>query len=162
MSNQPASVRRMSARSVPARPYLEVKSTLRVRFNEVDTLQIVWHGHYVNYFEEGRRAFGRRYGVDYTTFLEHQIAIPIIHLDLEYLAPARLQDSLEVTTRLLKSESARLDFEYRIHRQSDQLLLAVGNTSQVFTSPSGELLLCWPEFMIERLNEWESLWINHE
>ena len=60
-------------RSVP-RPFIEEKTSLRVRFNEVDTLHIVWHGHYVNYFEEARRAFGRRFGIDYTTFIEQRIA----------------------------------------------------------------------------------------
>jgi acyl-CoA thioester hydrolase len=161
MKPSPAPHRRAAARaSAPAaaRPYLEEKTTVRVRFNEVDTLRIVWHGHYANYFEEARRAFGRRYGVDYTTFIEHHTGVPVIHLSIDYLVPARLADVLEVTARLLKSESARLDFEYEIRRESDGALLATGSTSQVFTTPAGELLLTWPKFMLERLQAWEALW----
>ena len=37
------------------RPYLEETTTVRVRFQAVDSLRSVWHGHYVSYFEEGRR-----------------------------------------------------------------------------------------------------------
>jgi acyl-CoA thioester hydrolase len=131
---------------------------VRVRFNEVDALHIVWHGHYANYFEEGRRAFGRRHGIDYTVFLEHRVAVPVVQLHIEFLAPARLPDVLEVTARLLKSEAARLDFAYEIRRQDEGTLLATGHTMQVFTTPQGELLLTWPAFMVERLQAWEPLW----
>ena len=140
------------------RAFIEDRTTVLVRFNEVDALQIVWHGHYVNYFEEGRRAFGRRLGIDYPVFLEQRIAIPVIHLEVNFLAPARLSDTLTVTTRLLKSESARLDFDYEIRRVADGALLVTGSTSQVFTTPAGELILNWPPFMLERLESWKTLW----
>ena len=38
---------------------------IRVRFSETDPLGIVWHGNYIKYFEEGREAFGRKYGISY-------------------------------------------------------------------------------------------------
>ncbi|HPA20816.1 MAG TPA: thioesterase family protein [Verrucomicrobiae bacterium] len=145
-------------RRAASRPFIEDKTALRVRFNEVDSLHIVWHGHYVNYLEEGRRALGRRLGIDYPTFFEHGIAAPVIRLELSFLAPARLADDLEITTRLLKSESARLDFDYEIRSVPGGQLLATGNTSQVFTTPAGELILNWPAFMLERLKTWETLW----
>lgn len=141
-----------------ARPYLEETTLVRVRFNEVDALHVVWHGHYVNYFEEARRAFGRRYGIDYTVFLEHHLAVPVVQLRVDYLAPARLPDLLEVTARLSKSEAARLDFDYEIRRQGEGTLLATGSTVQVFATPQGELLLTWPALMVERLKAWEALW----
>jgi acyl-CoA thioester hydrolase len=154
--------RRGSIRSNPAvgaaQPFLEEKTNLRVRFNEVDVLQIVWHGHYANYFEEGRRAFGRRYGVDYTVFLQHQVAVPVIQLRIDYFRPALLSDMLEITARLFRSETARLNFEYEIRRSPDQALLASGSTIQVFTTPKGDLLLTWPDFMLERLESWRTLW----
>ena len=144
-------------RSTP-RACIEDQTTLLVRFNEVDALHVVWHGHYVNYFEEGRRAFGRRLGIDYPTFIEQQIAIPVIHLEVNFLAPAKLPDTLTVTTRLFKSDSARLDFDYEVRRQADGTLLATGSTSQVFNTPTGELILNWPPFMLKKLQTWEDLW----
>ncbi len=143
---------------MPPVPYLEERTTMRVRFHEVDTLRIVWHGHYVSYFEEGRRAFGRRYGVDYAVFIEQNIAVPVVQLHVDYFAPGRVSDVLEVTTRLLKSEAAKLHFYYEVRRENEEPLLASGTTVQVFTTPSGELLLSWPGFMQERLKAWEPLW----
>jgi hypothetical protein len=82
------SARSRAIRRNAPRAFIENTTTVLVRFNEVDALRIVWHGHYVNYFEEGRRAFGRRLGIDYTTFIEQGIAVPVIHLEVNYLAPA--------------------------------------------------------------------------
>jgi acyl-CoA thioester hydrolase len=152
------SVRSRAIRRAAPRPFIEETTTLRVRFNEVDALHVVWHGHYINYFEEARRALGRRLGIDYPAFIERRIAIPVIHLELDFLAPARLPDTLEVTARLLKSESARLDFDYEIRRAGEGALLAAGCTSQVFTTPTGELILNWPPFLLDLLKTWEPLW----
>jgi len=153
-----ATLARSHQQMVP-QPWLEESTAIRVRFNEVDVLQIVWHGHYVNYFEEARRAFGRRYGIDYTAFIEQAIAVPVVQLKLDYFAPARLADTLEIKARLLKSDAAKLCFEYEIRRQGESALLAAGSTVQVFTTVSGELLLTWPPYILERLKEWEPLWI---
>src|SRR5512140_777258 len=112
----------------PRQPYLEETTTVRVRFNEVDVLRIVWHGHYANYFEEARRAFGRRYGVDYTVFIDHNIAVPVVQLHVDYYTPARVSDVLEVKARLLKSDAAKLSFLYEVRRQGEEKLLCGGTT----------------------------------
>jgi len=140
------------------RPFLEERTLLRVRFSEVDAMHIVWHGHYVGYFEEARRAFGRRYGVDYSVMFEHNTPAPIVQLRLDYYVPARMTDVLEVTARLYKSESAKLEFDYKIYRQGETVLLAAGSSVQVFTNTAGELLLNWPPYMVELLKQWEPLW----
>ena len=41
----------------------------KVSFYEMDPMQVVWHGEYVRYLEDGREAFGRRYpGIGYLDF----------------------------------------------------------------------------------------------
>jgi len=140
------------------RPYLEETTTARVRFHEVDSLRIVWHGHYVTYFEDARRAFGRRYGIDYPAFIEHNVAAPVVNLWLDFKQPARLNDELAVTARLLQPTSAKIEFDYEIHR--GRQLLVTGGTVQVFTKPDGELLLAPPLFVQELYRQWEPLWIR--
>jgi acyl-CoA thioester hydrolase len=153
--------RRVAGFTQPApQPYLEETCVVPIRFHEVDSMLVVWHGHYVTYIEEARRALGRRYGIDYPTFFAHNTPAPVAQLRLDYLAPARLADTLTVTARLLKSEAAKLEFEYEIRRQSDRSLLASATTLQVFTNLKGELLLTMPDFMIERYQAWEKLWIK--
>ncbi len=141
----------------PSRPYLESVATIPVRFHQVDALGIAWHGRYVEWFEEARQVFGRKFGVDYPVFRKENVAIPIVNLWIDYKQPARLEDVLTVTTRLLKPESAKFEFHYEV-RCADRLL-AVGATTQVFTTPGGELLLAPPLFVQELYRQWEPLWI---
>lgn len=148
----------MSNPTKTGRPYLEETTTLRVRFHEVDSLGIVWHGHYVAYCEEARRAFGRRYGIDYPAFIEHAVAAPVVKLWLDYKLPARLNDELTVGARLYKTDAARLEFAYEIG--CGRKLLVTGGSVQVFTRPDGELLLTAPPFLEELYRQWEGLWIR--
>ena len=41
-------------------------------------MNVVWHGHYLAYFEEGRRAFGRRYDLDYPVFRANEVVAPLV------------------------------------------------------------------------------------
>lgn len=44
-------------------PALIDRTTIKVRFSEIDSMQIVWHGEYVRYFEDGRESFGKHYSL---------------------------------------------------------------------------------------------------
>ena len=141
------------------RAYLSETTRVRVRFQEVDSMQIVWHGHYVTYFEDARRGFGRRYGLDYPVFLENRIGAPVVALRVDFLSPARANDMLDVEARLYKSEGAQLEFGYQVKRAETNILLATGVSKQVFTTLEGELLLTWPALMLERYEAWKDLWV---
>ena len=59
------------------------RTTLRVRFSEVDSMEVVWHGEYVRYMEDGREAFGRQYGIGYTDIRDAGYVVPIVELDVQ-------------------------------------------------------------------------------
>ena len=140
--------------AAPADRYLEETTTVRVRFQEVDSMNVVWHGHYLTYFEEGRTAFGRRYGFNYTDFAAHGCMAPLVHSELDHFAPARFDDVLSVRARLHLDPSARIDFTYRVARAADDVALVLGRTVQVLTTEQGELLLAQPRFVAEFLQRW--------
>lgn len=71
-----------------------------VRFSEVDSMQVVWHGEYVRYFEDGREAFGREYpGLGYLDFYANGYTAPIVDLQLQYVSP--LSTTLLLLRRVL-------------------------------------------------------------
>jgi acyl-CoA thioester hydrolase len=121
----------------------------------VDSLQIVWHGHYLTYFEEARMAFGRKYGITYDDIRQAGIQTPVVHVSCDYLLPARFDDALEVTARLYTRESAKIEIYYEVRRPADGALLATGQTIQAFADPEGQLLLTTPEFMRDFYKRWE-------
>ena len=77
---------------MPATEALKTRISLRVRFHECDPLQIVWHGNYLKYFEEGREDFCRKHGISYRDAQVHSIATPIAKSLCEHKLPLRYGD----------------------------------------------------------------------
>jgi acyl-CoA thioester hydrolase len=115
-----------------------------VRFPEVDSYGVVWHGHYVQYFEVARNALCAAFGLTPADALAHGYKVPITKVSMDLKRPARLDDRLAVTTRLAPPEIAKLAMSYEIRRETTGELLASGATEQVILDPSGQLLLTFP------------------
>jgi acyl-CoA thioester hydrolase len=125
-----------------------------VRFGEVDSMRIVWHGNYMKYFEDGRESFGAKYNLGYMDVYKHNVMIPIVKVNCEYLRPLEYGDTAIVETRFINSEAAKIMFGYRIFRKSDNELMATGSSMQVFLTPERELLLTAPRFFTEWKKKW--------
>ena len=60
-------------------PSLTTVTFTKVRFSEVDSMHVVWHGEYVRYLEDGREAFGREFpGIGYLDFYRNGYTAPIV------------------------------------------------------------------------------------
>ncbi|MFH1296131.1 MAG: acyl-CoA thioesterase [Bacteroidota bacterium] len=130
------------------------RTEVKIRFGEVDSMKIVWHGNYLKYFEDAREAFGERYGLGYLDVSKHRVMIPIVKVQCDFLKPLEYGGSAIVETRFVNSEAAKIIFEYKLFRKSDMELAATGSSVQVFLTPDGELLLTTPEFFIGWKKHW--------
>lgn len=118
-----------------------------VRFNEADPLGIVWHGHYLRYFEDGREAFGKVHGISYLDCYKHGLAVPVVSVHCDYSKPLRYGDTVLVTTTYVNSAAAKLIFDYKIYEASKKTLVAKGNSVQVFVdAKTFDLQLTVPAF----------------
>jgi acyl-CoA thioester hydrolase len=105
-----------------------------VRFSEVDSLGIVWHGHYLRYFEDGREAFGKRYGLSYLDYYAEGYLVPIVSVQCDYKQVVRYGDRIIVETTYTPCESAKINFTYRLVNAETRDLVVTGSTTQVFLS----------------------------
>jgi acyl-CoA thioester hydrolase len=105
-----------------------------VRFSEVDSLGIVWHGHYLRYFEDGREAFGKRYGLSYLDYFAEGYLVPIVSVQCDYKQVVRYGDRIIVETTYTPCESAKINFTYRLVNAETRELVVTGSTTQVFLS----------------------------
>lgn len=117
-----------------------------VRFSEVDSLHMVWHGTYIRYFEDGREAFGMQYGLGYLQVHKHGFVTPIVKAVCDYKRPLKYGDHIRIETRFVNSEAAKLIFQYTIYNVSTKEVAATGETIQVFLDGNGELQLTNPPF----------------
>jgi acyl-CoA thioester hydrolase len=119
-----------------------------IRFNEVDSMGILWHGHYIKLFEDGRESWGREYGLHYLQVFENKVYTPIVHSSIDHKGMLSYGDTAMIETEYIDAIAAKLIFHYRIFRKSDLSLVATGKTVQVFTNLDKQLLLNLPDFVI--------------
>ncbi len=127
---------------------LKSKKEIKVRFNEVDSLHIVWHGHYINYFEDGREAFGQEFGLSYMDVYKEGYRIPLVHIDCQFKRPIAYGDRVEVHTTFVHTLAAKIIYKYEIFNIETKELLAVGRSEQVFLDANNALYLINPDFYI--------------
>ena len=120
-----------------------------VRFSEVDSLKIVWHGHYIKYFEDGRESFGKQYGIGYLDLFRQGLLTPIVEVNCNYKRHLSYGDKVFIETSFVNDEAAKIIYNFKLYRESDRELVATGNSVQVFLNEEGELLLTNPEKFIE-------------
>ena len=132
---------------------VEVKE-ITVRFSEVDSLHLVWHGHYLRYFEDGREAFGAKYGLGYLDVHQHGFVTPIVKSLCDYKSPLRYGDEVRIETEFVDTRAAKIIFRYKIYNKQTGKLAAVGETIQVFLDKNGELMITVPEFFMEWKRKW--------
>ncbi|WBL20853.1 acyl-CoA thioesterase [Zunongwangia sp. HRR-M8] len=120
---------------------------LQVRFSECDSLQIVWHGNYLKYFEEGREDFGRKHGISYLDSKANGFATPIVKSSCEHKSPLNYGDEFTVETTFVNTDAAKIIYNYRIFKAEE--LICTGETIQVFIDKNGELVLNNPSFFLD-------------
>jgi acyl-CoA thioester hydrolase len=126
---------------------LKSRTEIRVRFNEADPLGIVWHGHYIRYFEDGREDFGTTHGLGYLDVFKQGFVIPIVHVQCDFKRSLRYGDSVVIETHFIPCEAAKMKFTYRLFKASSNELVATGSSVQVFLEKeSSTLQLTNPPF----------------
>lgn len=121
-----------------------------IRFSETDAMGVVWHGNYLKFFEDGREAFGKTYGLEYLTIFDKGFVTPIVKSEIDHKAPVYYGQVIKVITKYIPAKSAKIQFEYEVINVTTGQLCATGKTMQVFLDKdSRELELISPDFYKE-------------
>jgi len=123
---------------------------LDVKFSEADPLGIVWHGHYIRYFEDGREAFGKKHGISYLDVHKQGFVIPVVNVQCDYKRSLRYGDTVIIETTFEACEAAKMNFSYRLLNATTKELVATGSSMQVFLDVAGSILqLTNPDFFMD-------------
>lgn len=123
---------------------------IEVKFSDVDMLGVVWHGNYIRYFEDGREAFGKQYGLGYMEVYNAGYVVPIVNVNCDYKRFLRYEDKVIIETVYTPTESAKINFDYRLLNAQTGELIVKGSTVQVFVHRDNfELQLTNPDFFLD-------------
>ena len=128
---------------------LQTEIELVVPFFDVDMMEVVWHGHYVKYFEEARCALLDKLGHNYRQMRDAGYAWPIIDLQVRYIRGAQFGQRIRVRADLVEWEN-RLKINYLITDVATGERMTRGSSVQVAVEiASREMLLASPRVFVE-------------
>ena len=105
---------------------------IRVRYADTDKMQFVYNGKYLEYFEIGRTELLRSSGLAYSEIENIGYQLPLIEAGIKYKSPAHYDDVLLVEASIDEVYSAKVHIEYKLIRESDNVLIATGFTDHMF------------------------------
>lgn len=108
-------------------------STLRVRYGETDQMGYCYYGNYAQYFEVGRVEAMREVGMSYKSLEDKGVMLPVSDYKVKYKSPAKYDDLLLITTKIVEIKGARIIFEYTIYNERQELV-SEAETTLVFVS----------------------------
>jgi acyl-CoA thioester hydrolase len=128
---------------------LHVDTEIVVPFFDVDSMDVVWHGHYVKYLEIARCALLDRIGHDYAQMKAAGYVWPVIDLQLRYARATRFGQRLAVRAGLVEWQN-RLKIHYVISDAESGERLTRASTVQVAVRlADGAMQLVSPAAMVE-------------
>jgi acyl-CoA thioester hydrolase len=98
---------------------------IRVYYEDTDFSGRVYHASYLRFLERGRTEWLRSFGLGHRELATRDEVIFVVRtLRIEYLAPALMDDWLDVETRAFTIRGASLKFHQRVMRDSRELVTA--------------------------------------
>ena len=134
---------------------LTARKKFDIRFSEVDSMEIVWHGSYPLYFEDAREEFGRKYGLGYMTIFSNGFYAPLVELNFKYKKPLVYEMQPEIIITYVPPPAAKIIFDYLIIDTADGSEVATGRSVQVFLDSDRQLVWENPDFYQKWKEKWE-------
>lgn len=95
---------------------------VRVYYEDTDAGGVVYHASYVAFYERARTEMLRQCGFSQQTLLAEHIGFVVSKMSLDFLAPARLDDLLEIQSEVTSLRGASMVFSQRIINADNQVL----------------------------------------
>lgn len=98
--------------------------SLRVYYEDTDMAGIVYYANYLRYIERARSDWVRGLGIDQLQMKQEGVVFAVRRVEADYIAPARLDDELEVETSVVDLTPARMVMAQQVRRGTQVLFAA--------------------------------------
>ena len=113
-------------------------------------MSFVYHGNYVKYFEMGRISWLNELGFSYKKMEEEGVLLPVIDLSVNFKKPALFDDKLCLITKLVRTPSYMIEFEYKILKNKESI--TTGYTKLIFLNAKSNKPMRCPEKILNKLS----------
>lgn len=109
---------------------------------------VVYHTHYLDYFEAARTEMIRALGIPYVDIENSGLLIQVVRVDIRFHSPAFYDDELTVTARVHTTPSTRLVVENEVRRRGEDKVLASGRIDLCFVSSETKRPVRAPDYFV--------------
>lgn len=135
----------------PANPEWSAEVETTVQFNDLDPMEVVWHGNYPKFLELARFALLNKIGYNYMQMKESGFAWPIIDMHFRYINPATFGQRLKIRATIVEWEY-RLKMKYIITDAENRKRISTATTTQVAVDMSkNEMCFASPDILLKKL-----------
>jgi acyl-CoA thioester hydrolase len=133
-------------------PYnISAEAEITVEFFDLDPMQVVWHGNYINYFEIGRRTLLEKIGYGYAEMKDSGYAFPVIEISAKYVSPLKFRDRARIKAILVEYEN-RLRIKYEIRNAATGTITTKGQSTQMaYDIKARESCFVCPRALIDKV-----------
>lgn len=106
--------------------------TRKVEYYETDKMGIVHHANYLHWFEEARTFALAEMGLEYKSFEDMGIMMPVLAVDCKYKTGAKYGDRVLVDVNVEKFNGVKMKFSYKITDSETGVLRVTGSSEHCF------------------------------
>jgi acyl-CoA thioester hydrolase len=128
---------------------------IRVRFADTDLQAIVFNGNYLTYYDVAWTEYFRQLGFSYKELIERGVDTVLARTTIEFKAPARFDDVLEVYTRISTIGNTSIVFDFEIYLKGLDTLVGSATSLYVCVDPKTLGKIRVPDFLREAASRLE-------
>lgn len=123
---------------------------IKVRYDEVDKMEYVYHGNYASYYHIGRTELLRKLGISDRELENHNIILPVIEMNSKFIKPVFYDQTITILTSLIEDPRSRMKFSHYIYDHNHDLVNE-GFTSIAFVDKITRKPMRVPDTVLHKL-----------
>lgn len=125
---------------------------VKVRYAETDQMGVVHHGNYAQYLEMARIDWLFQFGISYKEMEKQGIMLPVYEMQFKFIKPATFDDILKIKTILKEFPRVKIEFEYSVYNQEEELLTTASTVLVFMDSKTKRPIKC-PQYILEKIQD---------
>lgn len=109
---------------------------LRIYYEDTDAAGVVYHANYLKYFERARTEYFRDRGLLVADLAAAGFVFPVVHMEIDFTAPARHDDLLQVATVPSRIRGSSFSMYQKLVRKCDGSLLVTAEVTLACMGPA--------------------------
>ena len=112
---------------------------IRIYYEDTDCGGIVYYANYLKYFERARTQYLEDRRLSVTELMNAGRVFVVVHAEIDYRAPARYGETLEIETRISEMNPAAMTFSHVVRERKSRRLVVEGAARLAVTDGNGKV-----------------------